>query len=86
MPLTIFNFSRAWRAHFLSNYLQTWQSCFFFVDLQLILMLLLDLYDCLKVEKNEKAFLSIFSELLGIADLAFEGQIMIKEAPVSASV
>ena len=65
MPLTILNFSRAWRTHFLSNYLQTWQICFFFVDLQLISVSLLDLYDCLKVEKNEKAFLSICSELLG---------------------
>ena len=65
MSLTIFNFSRAWWAHFLSNYLQTWQICFFFVDLQSILIPLLDVYDCLKVEKNEKAFLSICSELLG---------------------
>ena len=64
MPLTIKNFSRAWQGHFLSQALQTWQICFFFVDLQSILIPLLDVYDCLKVEKNEKAFLSICSELL----------------------
>ena len=65
MPLTILNFSRAWRAHFLSNTLQTWQSCLFFVDLQLILQSLLDVSDYIEFEKNEKAFLSICSELLG---------------------
>ena len=65
-PLTILNFSRAWRAHFLSNTLQTWQSCLFFVDLQLILLSLLDICDYMKFEKNEKAFLSICSELLGL--------------------
>ena len=64
MPLTILNFSRAWRAHFLSITLQTWQSCLFFVDLQLIFLSLLDMYDYIEFEKSEKAFLSICSELL----------------------
>ena len=68
MPLTILNFSRAWQAHFLSNTLQTWQSCLFFVDLQLILLSLLDTCDYIEFEKNEKAFLSICSELLGLGD------------------
>ena len=63
MPLTILNFSRAWRAHFLSNTLQTWQSCLFFVDLQLISLSLLDTCDYIEFEKSEKAFLSICSEL-----------------------
>ena len=64
MPLTILNFSRAWQEHFLSHTLQTWQVYFFFVDVQMILLSLLDTSDCFKVEKNEKAFLSSCSELL----------------------
>ena len=64
MPLTISNFSRAWQAHFLSNTLQTWQNCLFFVDPQLILLSLLEMYDFIKFEKSEKAFLSKCSELL----------------------
>ena len=66
MPLTISNLSRAWQAHFLSNTLQTWQSCLFFVDLKLMLLSLLDMYDYIKIEKSEKAFLSICSELLAL--------------------
>ena len=46
-PLIIFNFSRVWQVHFLSYILQTWQICFFFVDLQLISVSLLN--HCLKV-------------------------------------
>ena len=63
MPLTIKNFSRAWQGHFLSQALQTWQICFFFVDVQMILLSYLDTSDCLEIEKNEKAFLSRYSEL-----------------------
>ena len=66
MPLTILNFSRAWQEHFLSHTLQTWQVCFFWVDVQMIYVSLLDTSDCFKVEKNEKAFLSSCSELLGL--------------------
>ena len=65
MPLTIKNFSRAWQGHYLSQALQTWQICFFFVDVQMILLSYLDTSDCLKIEKNEKAFLSRYSELFG---------------------
>ena len=68
-PLRSLKWSRAWQAHFLSNALQTWQSCLFFVDVQLILLSLLDIYDYIKFEKIEKAFLSIFSELLGVGHL-----------------
>ena len=64
MPLTIKNFSRAWQGHFLSQVLQTWQICFFFVDVQMILLSYLDASDCLEIEKNEKAFHSSCSELL----------------------
>ena len=64
MPLTIKNFSRAWQGHFLSQALQTWQICFFFVDVQMILLSYLDTSDCLEIEKNEKAFHSSCSELL----------------------
>ena len=67
MPLTIKNFSRAWQGHFLSQALQTWQICFFFVDVQMILLSYLDTSDCLEIEKNEKAFLSRYSELFGLA-------------------
>ena len=63
MPLTIKNFSRAWQGHFLSQALQTWQICFFLVDVQMILLSYLDTSDCLEIEKNEKAFLSRYSEL-----------------------
>ena len=63
MPLTIKNFSRAWQGHFLSQALQTWQICFFFVDVKMILLPYLDASDCLEIEKNEKAFLSRYSEL-----------------------
>ena len=69
MPLTIKNFSRAWQGYFLSQALQTWQICFFFVDVKMILLLVLDTFDCLKVEKNEKAFLSRYSELLDLVYL-----------------
>ena len=69
MPLTIKNFSRAWQGHFLSQALQTWQICFFFVDVKMILLSLLETFDCLKVEKNEKAFLSRYSELLDLVYL-----------------
>ena len=58
MPLTIKNFSRAWQGHFLSQALQTWQICFFFVDVQMILLSYLDTSDCLEIEKNVKVFLS----------------------------
>ena len=64
MPLTIKNFSRAWQGHFLSQALQTWQICFFFVDVQMILLSYLDTSDCLEIEKNEKAFHSSCSGLL----------------------
>ena len=64
MPLTIKNFSRAWQGHFLSQALQTWQICFFLVDVQMILLSYLDTSDCLEIEKNEKAFHSSCSELL----------------------
>ena len=64
MPLTTKNFSRAWQGNFFSHILQTWQICFFFVDIQMILLSLLDTFDCLEIEKNEKAFLSRYSELL----------------------
>ena len=67
MPLASQKLPRAWQAYFLSNTLQTWQSCLFFVDLQLILLSLLDVCDYMKFEKNEKAFLSICSELLALA-------------------
>ena len=63
MPLTIKNLSRALQGHFLSQVLQTWQICFFFVDVQMILLSYLDTSDCLEIEKNEKAFLSRYSEL-----------------------
>ena len=65
MPLTIKNFSRAWQGHFLSQALQTWQICFFFVDVQMILLSLLNTFGCLRNEKNEKGFHSMCSELLG---------------------
>ena len=65
MPLTIKNFSRAWQGHFLSQALQTWEICFFSLDVQMILLSYLDISDCLEIEKNEKAFHSICSELLG---------------------
>ena len=68
MPLTIKNFSRAWQGHFLSQALQTWQICFFFVDVQMILLSYLDTSDCLEIEKNEKAFHSSCSELLVLSD------------------
>ena len=67
MPLTIKNFSRAWQGHFLSQALQTWQICFFFVDVQMILLSYLDTSDCLEIEKNEKAFLSRYSELFDLS-------------------
>ena len=66
MPLTNKNFSRAWQGHFLSQALQTWQICFFFVDVQMILLPYLDTSDCLEIEKNEKAFLSRYSELFDL--------------------
>ena len=66
MPLTIKNFSRAWQGHFLSQALQTWQICFFLVDVQMILLSYLDTSDCLEIEKNEKAFHSSCSELFGL--------------------
>ena len=66
MPLTIKKFSRAWQGHFLSYILQSWQICFFFVDVQMILLSLFDTFDCLKSEKNEKGFHSMGSELLGL--------------------
>ena len=69
MPLTIKNFSRAWQGHFLSQALQTWQICFFFVDVKMILLPYLDASDCLEIEKNEKAFLSRYSELFDLAYL-----------------
>ena len=69
MPLTIKNFSRAWQGHFLSQALQTWQICFFFVDVQMILLSYLDTSDCLEIEKNEKAFLSRYSELFDLSHL-----------------
>ena len=68
MPLTIKNFSRVWQGHFLSQALQTWQICFFFVDVQMVLQSYLDTSDCLEIEKNEKAFHSSCSELLGLSD------------------
>ena len=74
MPLTIKNFSRAWQGHFLSQALQTWQICFFFVDVQMILLSYLDTSDCLEIEKNEKAFLSRYSELFEQSYLLWESQ------------
>ena len=67
---TILNFKRAWGAHFLSNNHQTWQICYFFVDLQIILLPLLEFLNCLKVEKNAGAFISRFSELLDQTKMA----------------
>ena len=69
MPLTTKNFSRVWQGNFFSHILQTWQICFFFVDVQMILLPLFDKSDCLEIEKNEKAFLSRYSELFGLLKL-----------------
>ena len=72
MPLTIKNFSRAWQGHFLSQALQTWQICFFFVDVQMILLSYLDTSDCLEIEKNKKAFLSRYSELFDLSNNSWQ--------------
>ena len=61
---TIFNFKRAWRAHFLSHSLETQEICCFFGDVQIILLSFFYLLYCLKVAKIAGAFLSRCSELL----------------------
>ena len=65
---TISNFKRAWWAHFLSHTHETQEICFFFGDVQIILLSFFELSNCLKVEKNAEAFISRSSELLGSGD------------------
>ena len=55
---TILNFKRAWRAHSLSHTHETQEICFFFGDVQIILLSLSYLSYCLKVAKSAEAFLS----------------------------
>ena len=61
---TILNFKRAWRVHFLCHTHKTQEICFFFGDVQIILLSFSDLSYGLKVAKNAEAFLSRCSELL----------------------
>ena len=67
---TILNLRWAWGAAiFLSHTNQTWQN-YFLGDVQIILLPLLEISNCLKVEKNAGAFISRFSELLGLINSA----------------
>ena len=61
---TILSFSRAWQAYFLSHSHQTPQICYFFADVQIILLSFLEISNCFKSTKNAGAFLSRYSELL----------------------
>ena len=63
---TILSFSRAWQAYFLSHSHQTPQICYFFADLQIILLSFLGISNCFKNTKNAGAFLSRYSDLLGL--------------------
>ena len=65
---TILSFSRAWQAYFLSHSHQTPQICYFFADVQIILLSFLEISSYFKVTKNAGAFLSRCSELLGLWD------------------
>ena len=62
----IVNFKRVWWAHFLSHTHKTQEICCFLADVQIILVLLFEFSNHLKVAKNAGAFLSRCSELLDL--------------------
>ena len=55
MPLGSSKWKWAWRAHFLSHTHETQEICFFFGDVQIILVLLFELSNHLKVAKKPES-------------------------------